>query len=88
MPNAVAEVSESKTKVSLFPRLVLREYVRKENTVHMKCRNTCDDMINFILIGKEQTVEFVKKFEIGDSVNIVSEGGVVLRMSKGVDVEV
>lgn len=77
-----------KNDVKVFTRLVLSDFKSTVNTIQMKCRDAGGENMNFILIGMEQTKCFLKDFGIGDSINVVSDGGVILRMSKGIDTEV
>jgi hypothetical protein len=44
--------------------------------------------MKFYLFGPETIAKFQKFFRVGDVVHILSEGGIIQRLSKGVDMEV
>jgi hypothetical protein len=75
--------------IEVFTQLKIKVIsVHGYNLLTVRCRNTHGNVMPFIMIGKENCIKLLKNFKVGDSVNIVSEGGVCHKFTKGIDVEV
>lgn len=62
--------------------------VKCRGTIDIKVKTTCNSVMTFVMIGKDNCRKLLTKFRKGDSVNIVSEGGVLRKFAKGINVEV
>lgn len=82
------ELEEVYTHVVFAHLTVKKLKVSRVNLLEIYCKNTCGDLMRFVLTGEKIIKVFMKKFSIGDSVNIVSLGDYIVRISKGIDVEV
>lgn len=78
-----------KSFTDIHTQLKLKEYKIDANSMHMVCQHPRDGKaVNFILVGHTAVKRFPNTFRIRDYVNIVAEGVIVRRMSKGVNLEV
>jgi hypothetical protein len=62
--------------------------IKEQDMATMHGKNTCGDDVQFMVFGRDTIRRFRKKFRPGDTVNLVTEGGVIRRISKGIDLEV
>jgi len=56
--------------------------------VNIKVKTKLCDVKTLTMVGKHNCKKLVKKFREGDTVNVVSEGGVIRKFTKGIDLEV
>lgn len=74
---------------NIYTRLKLKEYKIDATSVRMVCLDKhLNVKRNFVLVGRKAVKKFPETFRIGDHVNIVAEGVLIKRMSKGIDMEV
>lgn len=69
--------------VTVVTHQKLESYTVEKSSAELTCNG-----MKFYLVGLESVEKFQNLFRVGDVVNIVSEGGIIRRLSKGIDTEV
>lgn len=76
-------------EVEVFTQLKIERLVERElDLLNVTCRNTCGDFMAFVLFGRNNIKKLFKNFIVGDTVNVVSEGRIIRKFTKGIDMEV
>ncbi len=83
------QVIPQDTPIEVFTRLKIVRLVESElDLLNVTCRNACGDFLAFVLIDRNNIKKLLKNFRVGNTVNVVSEGRVIRKFTKGIDLEV